>query len=98
MPPLPTGTTPDDRLTAAAAYKAAHALYRLHNRKPGKEKLIGVNNFSEVTFDWGAGDDKAVRHTLRWHAPANEQFATTYLVSLDPNDDDYPDIKDGANA
>lgn len=98
IPPLPTGTTPDDRHAAAAAYKAAHALYRLHNRKPGKEKLIGVNNFSEVTFDWGAGDDKAVRHTLRWHAPGNEQFATTYLVSLNPNDDDYPDIKDGANT
>ena len=97
IPPLPTGTSPDDRHTAAAAYKAANALYRLHNRTPGKEKLIGVNNFSEVTFDWGQGDDKAVRHTLRWYAPENEQFATTYLVSLNPNDDDYPDIKDGTN-
>lgn len=97
IPPLPTGATPDERKQAAQAYVIANARYRSDIKKPGKEKLIGVNNFSEVTFDWGVGDDKAVRHTLRWYAPHDEKFATTYLISLNPNDDNYPDIKDGSN-
>ena len=97
IPPLPTGAELTDRQKVAQAYKALNALFRLHNRDPNKAKVIGVNNFSEVTFDWGAGDEKAVRQTVRWHAPQVGDFATTYVVSLDPNDGKFPDIKDGLN-
>lgn len=98
IPPLPTGAELTDRQKVAQAYKALNALFRLHNRTPGKAKVIGVNNFSEVTFNWGEGDDKAVRQTVRWHAPQVGDFATTYLVSLNPNDVNFPDIKDGLNS
>lgn len=91
--PLPPGTTLVNRVQAAQAYKTANAHYRLFRRSPGKEKIIGVNNFSEITFDWS---NKAVRHTLRWHAPTGN-FATTYRVSLNPNDSAFPDIPDGSN-
>ncbi len=98
IPPLPTGAALTNRQTVVQFYKALNALFRLDNRNPGKEKVIGVNNFSEVTFNWGQGDDKAVRHTVRWHAPQIGDFATTYLVSLNPNDPNFPDIKDGLNS
>ena len=35
--------------------------------------------------------------TTLWYSAASMQFATTYRVSLDPNDGDSPDIKDGTN-
>ncbi|MGH9752395.1 MAG: hypothetical protein ACREA2_06380, partial [Blastocatellia bacterium] len=52
IPPLPTGAELTDRQKVAQFNKALTALFRLHNRNPGKEKVIGVNNFSEVTFNW----------------------------------------------
>ncbi|MET0625969.1 MAG: hypothetical protein ABW250_23745 [Pyrinomonadaceae bacterium] len=89
------GSTPAQRKQAAEVYKVANSHYRLHNRTPGKEKIVGVNNFGEVTFDWGQSY-KAVIHTLRWHAKAGSVW-TTYRVSLNPNDDNFRDIKDGTN-
>jgi len=93
-----TGATLAERKRAAEAYKTANAHYRLHSRHPGMAKIIGVNNFGEITFDWGPGDNKAVRHTLRWHTVLARNFATTYKVSLNPNDSEFPDIKDGSNS
>lgn len=92
--PLPAG----DRKKAAQAFAAANSHYRLHRASPGMCKIIGVNNFSEITFDWGATPDKRkVNHTLRWFSflPLLPQTWTTYSVSLNP--DDTPDIKDGKN-
>ena len=86
--PAPPGSK-----AAAEAYKIANSHYRLHNRTPGSEKIIGVNNFGEIVFDWGQSY-KAVIHTLRWHAKTGSVW-TTYRVSLNPND--LPDIKDGTN-
>jgi hypothetical protein len=98
IPLLLPGATPTERKQAAQAYKAAHSHYLLDNRTPGKEKIIGVNNFSEITFDWGQGDNKAVRHTLRWYWGTGSIF-TTYKVSLDldPKNTKFPDIPDGSN-
>jgi hypothetical protein len=98
IPLLLPGATPTERKQAAQAYKAAHSHYLLDNRTPGKEKIIGVNNFSEITFDWGQGDNKAVRHTLRWYWGTENKF-TTYKVSLDldPKNTKFPDIPDGSN-
>lgn len=90
-----SGATPDARKIAAEAYKVANSHYRLHNRTPGKEKIIGVNNFGEIVFDWGESY-KAAIHTLRWHAGAGSVW-TTYRVSLNENDGNFEDIKDGTN-
>ena len=56
---------------------------------------MGVNNFSEVTFAWGAGSNKKVNHVLRWWDTniSNAVAVTTYAVSLDPNDPSFPDLK-----
>jgi hypothetical protein len=92
IPPIPPGTTAADREQAARTYKAAHAHYRLSNGGVGSElKVIGVNNFAEMTFDWGSGDNKKVNHTLRWVSPGGVTWST-YEVSLDPNDPKFPDI------
>ena len=50
-------------------FNAATGNYRTHMAKPGKEDLIGRNNLSEITFEWGArdstGDRDHVRRILR---------------------------------
>ncbi len=96
IPPLPAGADAAARKKAAQTYNAAHASYRQNNRAVGKEKIIGVNNFGEITFNWPAGKAKAVMHTLRWFR-GTSVVATTYRVSLDPDDPNFPDIKDGTN-
>jgi hypothetical protein len=92
---VPSGATPSQRREAAEKFKATHAHYRLvSGGLASKVKIIGVNNFAEMTFDWGPGDNKRVRHTLRWHnlrAPAGVTWST-YDVSLNPNDPDFPDV------
>lgn len=96
IPKLPTGATQEERKEAARSYNAAHARYRTNSRAAGNEKIIGVNNFGEITFDSPAGAPKAALHTLRWFK-GSKVMATTYRISLDPDDPDFPDIKDGTN-
>ena len=49
--------------------------------------MVGVNNFGEITFDWGVGDDKRVNHTLRWRDEKTlRPIFSTYTVSLNPAD------------
>jgi hypothetical protein len=98
--PLPAGASPADRKKAAQTFAAAHSQYRLNRASPGADPIIGVNNFSEITFDWGAtADTRKVNHTLRWfsRSPPFPQTWTTYSVSLNPADTAYTDIKDGTN-
>lgn len=93
IPPMPAGTTPADRKQAAQVYNAATAAYRMYNVH-AQPKVVGVNNFSELTFIWGAGPSKAVNHIIRWWNKNTSQVAvTTYTVSLNPNDPNFPDIK-----
>jgi hypothetical protein len=70
-PPPASGGTPAERKAAMDTFNAATGNYRNHLAKPGKEDLIGRNNISEITFEWGArngaGDNKWVNHTGSSH-------------------------------
>ena len=99
MPPIPAGATPDQRKQAANAYKTANQRYRMYNAL-NPPKVVGRNNFSEVTFVWGSGDKKKVIHTLRWWESGSASMRlTVYEVNLDPNAMDlsgkliFPDLK-----
>jgi hypothetical protein len=91
--PMPSsGDTADRRKAALDVFNAATSHYREHNGSAGKEKLIGRNNISEVTFDWGPReetvDHKTVNHTVRWRTSIldfqggspDPDFPTTFVV------------------
>jgi len=93
MPAMPVVATAAGRKQAAEAFRAATARYRMYNTK-AQPKVVGVNNFGEITFNWSAGPDKQVNHTLRWWNNGSSKVAlTTYTVSLNPNDPSYKDLK-----
>jgi hypothetical protein len=89
-PSLPApgpNATDADRQKALANFYQASGYYRLYNMAAGKQRdIVGRNSLAEITFDWGAGNAKTVRHTLRWWSDDNPQQLvwTTYFVSLDP--------------
>jgi len=104
IPMLSAGATPEQRQQAAEAFHLATGQYRRYNvGGPAVSKIIGVNNVSEVTFDWNADPKKRkVNHTIRWRNskdagnnnssdPDPVQF-TDYVVSLDPDDADFHEI------
>ena len=94
IPAPPPGSTIPQRKQAAQPFRAATAQYRVYNWS-SQPPIVGVNNFSEVTFDWSAGSNKKVKHVLRWWdtSTPNAVAVTTYTVSLDPNDPSFPDLK-----
>lgn len=100
-PPIPTEMNrflPADRKEAAKAYAAINSYYRLRVANPGLEKIIGVNNFSEITFDWGATPDKRrVNHKVHWFSLSSPFTPTWTMYTVSLNPDDTPDIKDGKN-
>jgi hypothetical protein len=92
LPPLPAGTTAEDRKKALDAFNKVTGNYRQYNVDPGfKKQIVGVNNLGEVTFEWPDTDAKKVIHTVRWYHPviATELFVD-YVVSLDPGDTAFP--------
>ncbi len=105
IPPLSPGATPAQRQQAAEAFHLATGQYRRYNSSsPAVSKIIGVNNMGEITFDWSSDPKKRkVNHTIRWRSsndagdnstssePDPVQF-TDYVVSLDPDDADFPEI------
>ena len=104
IPPPPTsGGRPDERKAAMDTFNAATGNYRTHLAKPGKEDLIGRNNLSEITFEWGArdsaGDHKKVNHTVRWRTLITDddndapdpELAGTFVVWTNYNVDLNPD-------
>jgi hypothetical protein len=98
VPVAPAGAEKKERLAAAKAFHAATGHYRNYDASAkSKREIVGVNNLGELTFHWQQGDDKKVNYTLRWvdrKSPAIVQI-TTYVVSLDPEDSDFPDIRAG---
>lgn len=95
IPPMPTGNSPEDRRRAAEAFHKATSSYRKFNKaNVTRREIVGVNNIGEVTFDWGAADNKFAIHTLRWRdaSRASDMF-TTYVCSLNPNDPMFPELK-----
>ena len=86
LKPIPP--TAADRKKAAEAFHTATANYRIYDKsKTTSREMVGVNNFGEITFDWGVGDDKRVNHTLRWRDEKTlRPIFSTYTVSLNPAD------------
>ena len=52
IPRAPAGSTPDQRKMAAEALRLAATKYRMYNAGGKMNKVIGTNNFCEITFDW----------------------------------------------
>jgi hypothetical protein len=93
--PLP-GASLEQRKEAARVFKAQMEYLRVYNlNKP--PKVVGVNNFGEIRFDWGAAASRKVNHIVRWWSDVDRLlYVTTYSVRLDinsPTDPEYPDIK-----
>jgi hypothetical protein len=95
IPPIPSGATAAERKKAADAFHKATGHYRDYNNSAASTRqIVGLNNIGELTFEWGAGDNKKVHHSLRWWDPSKPKVQwTTYTVPLDPNDANFPDIK-----
>jgi hypothetical protein len=93
MPAMPAGATPAQRKQAAEAFHAAVAKYRIYNHAAHQPKVVGVNNFGEITFIWPPSPVKFVNHTLHWWDSALSKVVTTYPVSLNPDDPIFPDLK-----
>jgi len=82
------GTTAEQRRKAALAIKSATETLRNYNQV-NPPKVVGRNNFGEITFNWGPGDKKEVILTLHWwDIDFLLRKLTTFKVSLDPNDKD----------
>jgi hypothetical protein len=88
IPRVPSTASAEDRQKAASAFHVATSNYRSYDKsKAPNHEIVGVNNFSEITFDWGDGDQKRVNHTLRWcRGKTGVPIFTTYTVSLNPED------------
>jgi hypothetical protein len=82
IPPMPgPGATPEKRKAAMQTINAAADSYRAHNSGAGTQNIIGRNNISEITLDWGKRvgnvDFKKVNHTVRWrYTPWNPGEST----------------------
>jgi hypothetical protein len=92
IPPIPSTATAADRKKAAEAFHVATGNYRIYDKsRSTSREVVGVNNFGEITFDWGTGNNKRVNHTLRWRDEQRSRPTfTTYTVSMDPADPIVP--------
>jgi hypothetical protein len=94
IPVLGSGASQQDRMKAAAAFRAATREYRKYNASDKQvAKIIGVNNLGELTFNWDVKDPskRKVNHTLHWRLDKRIQVSD-YIVSLDPDDPGFPEI------
>ena len=92
-PKIPPQTRAD-RKQAAEAYKVANRTIVSITELRERKRLLA--SITSVRLRSLGQSYKAVIHTLRWHAIVGS-FWTTYRVSLNPNDNDFLDIKDGTN-
>src|SRR5262245_58714059 len=95
IPPLPPGSTPDQRKMAAEALRLAATKYRMYNTGGAMNKVIGRNNFCEISFDWHPTNVslRRLHHTVRWRPERNSPVQLTeYVVSLDPDDPSFPEL------
>jgi hypothetical protein len=95
IPPLPLGSTPDQRKMAAEALRLAAAKYRMYNAGGKINKVIGTNNLCEITFDWHPTNVslRRLHHTVRWRKDKDSEVELSdYVVSLDPDDTKFPDL------
>ena len=95
IPPLPAGSTPDQRKMAAEALRLAATKYRMYNAGGKINKVIGTNNFCEITFDWHPTNVslRRLHHTVRWRKDKDSDVELSdYVVSLDPDDSNFPEL------
>lgn len=95
IPPLPAGSTPDQRKMAAEALRLAATKYRMYNAGGKINKVIGTNNFCEITFDWHPTNVslRRLHHTVRWRKDKDSEVELSdYVVSLDPDDANFPEM------
>jgi hypothetical protein len=97
IPPLPAGSTPDQRKMAAEALRLAATKYRMYNAGGAMNKVIGANNFCEITFDWHPTNVslRRLHHTVRWRPGSGSNSPvqlTDYVVSLDPDDSNFAEL------
>ena len=93
---VPTGRRGALGTSRAAQYHVTSQNYATYDRGfKGARQMVGANNISEITFDWGATDNaRTVRQTVRWvgGAPANKGdvavISTFYDVSLNPDNNE----------
>jgi len=97
LPMPPVGTTPAERLQAAAIYSAACARLEAYNvAHTPQRQIVGVNNLGLLDFDWdmAAHRGRQVRHTLLWkNGIVVDTLRTRYTVSLDAADPLFPEIQ-----
>ncbi|MGW0605372.1 hypothetical protein [Streptomyces sp. NPDC002640] len=81
---IPVAFPPDDPRQAVADYAAASGNHFSYLVKGTGRAIVGHNNIGEVTFAWGAGDDKAVRQTLWWRFDGQRTAAplTRFVLPL----------------
>ena len=95
IPPLPAGSTPDQRKMAAEALRLAATKYRMYNAGGKINKVIGTNNFCEITFDWHPTNVslRRLHHTVRWRKDKDSDVELSdYVVSLDPDDSNFAEL------
>jgi hypothetical protein len=103
IPRRPGGSTPDQRKMAAEALRLAAAKLRMYNAGGKINKVIGTNNFCEITFDWHPTNVslRRLHHTVRWYKGKKKDEdtdkdsplqLTDYVVSLDPDDSNFAEL------
>ena len=95
IPPLPAGSTPDQRKMAAEAMRLAATKYRMYNAGGKINEVIGTNNLCEITFDWHPTNVslRRLHHTVRWRKDKDSDVELSeYMVSLDPDDANFPEM------
>ena len=70
----------------------------MHKKHGSGKEIVGLNNVSEVSFNWKDGEKSVLQKTW-WHLKRKdkkepEQFfpLTKYKVSLEFNEDDLPTL------
>lgn len=96
IPPLPSGSSLEQRKDAARKFDKASTTFRIYNNV-NPPRVVGVNNVGEIRLEWGSAASQKVNHILRWwDSVASQLKLTTYSVRLDlnsPTDPEFPDIK-----
>ncbi|MDH6228275.1 hypothetical protein M2169_005245 [Streptomyces sp. MJP52] len=63
---IPVAFPPDDPRQAVADYAAASGNHHAYLVQGTGRAIVGRNNIGDITFTWGADDDKSVIQTLWW--------------------------------
>jgi hypothetical protein len=89
--PTLSGLTAASRAAAITNYKLVMDHFKAyHGDGAGGGEIVGFNNLSEVSFEWGVNDEKYVSQKVRWWYTDGKLLEAIYRIKLDPND--FPDF------